>query len=102
MLDETGKVEQTFSQTLTVQVAGMQKITASWNWPNPRLWDAGQPHKYTMQLDVKGAGIHDQYRQEFGFREFWIEGKKLFLNNSEFRLRPGVVQYGAKLTQQRR
>ncbi len=28
MLDETGKVEQTFSQNLPVQVAGMQKITA--------------------------------------------------------------------------
>jgi hypothetical protein len=26
--------------------------------------------------------------QEFGFREFWIEGRKFFLNNTEIRLRP--------------
>jgi beta-galactosidase len=38
--------------------------------------------------------LNDEYVQEFGFREFWIEGKKFFLNNSEIRLRPGVMQYG--------
>ena len=99
MLDEKGQAEQTFTKTIPVQPGAMQKITASWEWPNPRLWDVGRPHKYTMQLDVKGAGLNDQYMQEFGFREFWIEGKKFFLNNSEFRLRPGVVQYGAKPSQ---
>ncbi|MDQ3814864.1 MAG: beta-galactosidase, partial [Armatimonadota bacterium] len=99
MLDEKGQVEQTFTKTLPVQATAMQKVTASWDWSNPRLWEVGQPNKYTMQLNVKSAGINDQYVQEFGFRDFWIEGRKFFLNNSEFRLRPGVVQYGVKPSQ---
>jgi hypothetical protein len=94
LLDEQGKVEKTFTQTLPAKASGMQTATASWDWADPRLWDVGKPNLYTLQLDVSGAGVDDQYVQEFGFREFWIEGKKFFLNNTEFRLRPGNIQYG--------
>lgn len=90
MLDEKGKVEQEFTSTANVQAKPLQTIKVEWKWPNPRLWDAGKPNLYTLQLAVKGSGINTQYDQPFGFREFWVEGRKFFLNGTEFRLRPAL------------
>ncbi len=88
MLDEKGKVEQKFTGTAQVQAEPIQTVKVQWDWKNPRLWDVGKPNLYTMKLEVKGSGINTQYQQPFGFREFWIEGRKFFLNGTEFRLRP--------------
>ncbi|MEG4816482.1 glycoside hydrolase family 2 TIM barrel-domain containing protein [Microcoleus sp. K5-D4] len=88
MLDEKGKVQQKFTATTNVKAKPIQTVQVHWNWPNPRLWDLGQPNLYTLQLEVKGSGIDTQYNQPFGFREFWIEGRKFFLNGTEIRLRP--------------
>lgn len=88
MLDEKGKVEQKFTGTAQVQAEPTQTVKVQWNWKNPRIWDAGKPNLYTLKLEVKGSGINTQYDQPFGFREFWIEGRKFFLNGTEFRLRP--------------
>ena len=90
MLDEKGKVEQKFTGTVKVQAKPTQTVQVQWNWPNPRLWDVGKPNLYTLQLEVKGSGIDTQYDQPFGFREFWIEGRKFFLNGTELRLRPNL------------
>ncbi|WP_445247782.1 glycoside hydrolase family 2 protein [Microcoleus sp. OTE_8_concoct_300] len=90
MLDEKGKVEQKFTGTAKVQAKPTQTVQVQWNWPNPRLWDVGKPNLYTLQLEVKGSGIDTQYDQPFGFREFWIEGRKFFLNGTELRLRPNL------------
>ncbi len=88
MFDEKGKVEQEFTGIAQVQAQPIQTVNLQWDWKNPRLWDAGQPNLYTLKLAVKGSGINTQYDQPFGFREFWIEGRKFFLNGTEFRLRP--------------
>ncbi|MBD0310126.1 MAG: beta-galactosidase, partial [Microcoleus sp. T1-bin1] len=90
MLDEKGKVEQKFTGTAQVQAKPNQTVQVQWNWPNPRLWDVGKPNLYTLQLEVKGSGVNTQYGQPFGFREFWIEGRKFFLNGTELRLRPNM------------
>ena len=90
MLDQKGKVEQKFTGTAQVQAKPIQTVQVQWNWPNPRLWDVGKPNLYTLKLEVKGSGINTQYDQPFGFREFWIEGRKFFLNGTEFRLRPNT------------
>jgi beta-galactosidase len=90
MLDEKGKVEQKFTGTAQVQAKPTQTVQVQWNWPNPRLWDVGKPNLYTLKLEVKGSGVNTQYDQPFGFREFWIEGRKFFLNGNEFRLRPNL------------
>jgi beta-galactosidase len=95
MLDDKGKIEQQFTTTASVQAKQTQTLKLLWNWPNPRLWDVGKPNLYTMQLEVKGSGIDTQYDQPFGFREFWIEGRKFFLNGTELRLRPTLHADGA-------
>jgi hypothetical protein len=44
-----------------------------------------------VRLRVEGAGIRDEYPQRFGFREFWIAGRDLFLNGVPIRLRPQTM-----------
>ena len=95
MLDEKGKIEQQFTTTASVQAKPIQTVKMQWDWPKPRLWDIGKPNLYTMQLEVKGSGIDTQYDQPFGFREFWIEGRKFFLNGTELRLRPTLHSDGS-------
>ena len=77
MLDEKGAVEKTFAANVAVEAKETQKLTLSWPWPSPRLWDVGQPNLYTLRLKVQGEGLDDQCDQEFGFREFWVEGQVL-------------------------
>ncbi len=96
MLDEKGAVEKTFTADAAVEAKETQTLTLSWPWPSPRLWDVGQPNLYTLRLKVKGPGLDDEYDQEFGFREFWVEGRKFFLNGTEIRLRQGCFYYGAR------
>ncbi|HEY3280734.1 MAG TPA: beta-galactosidase, partial [Armatimonadota bacterium] len=88
VLDEKGKEEARFTKRVSTQAASSQAVTATWVWPNPRLWDLGQPNLYTLLLSVKGEALNDEVVQRFGFREFWIEGRHIFLNGTEFRMRP--------------
>ncbi|MGE5659750.1 MAG: beta-galactosidase [Actinomycetota bacterium] len=92
MLDESGKVERQFTTKAQVQARSEQTLKVQWNWSRPRLWDIGQPNLYTLRLRVQGAGIDDEYDQKFGFREFWIEGRKFYLNGTELRLRPMLLE----------
>lgn len=94
-LDESGAVERSFAGKATVAAAAKQTVTVVFPWADARLWDYRQPNRYTLVIRVQGSGIDDELRQEFGFREFWIEGRKFFLNGSEIRLRPGNLDYGA-------
>ncbi|HET6383015.1 MAG TPA: beta-galactosidase [Armatimonadota bacterium] len=96
MLDEKGAVEKTFTASAPVDATETQTVTLSWPWANPRLWDVGQPNLYTLRLKVMGAGLDDLFNQEFGFREFWVEGRKFFLNGTEIRLRQGCFYYGPR------
>lgn len=96
MLDEKGAVEKTFTANATVAAKDEQTITLSWPWANPRLWDVGQPNLYRLRLKVTGAGLDDEYHQEFGFREFWVEGRELLLNGTKVRLRQGCFYWGER------
>ncbi len=96
LLDEQGTVEKTFTADAAVAAQERQTIALSWPWANPRLWDVGQPNLYTLRLNVRGEGLDDEYEQEFGFREFWVQGRKFFLNGTEIRLRQGCFYYGQR------
>ncbi len=96
MLDEKGTIEKSFTADAVVEAQQTQTLTLSWPWQGARLWDVGQPNLYTLRLKVTGAGLDDEYDQGFGFREFWVEGRKFFLNGSEIRLRQGCFYWGAR------
>lgn len=87
MLDEKGKVEKSFRKKAPAP-APNTPLEVSWDWADPRLWDLGEPHLYTLKLRVQGDGMDDTYAQRFGFREFWIEGRDFFLNGRKVNFRP--------------
>ena len=97
MLDEKGEVEKSFTADAAVDANETQTLALSWPWTDPRLWDVGQPNLYTLRLKVKGAGLDDEYEQGFGFREFWAEGRKLFLNGTEIHLRQPCFYNGPRM-----
>jgi beta-galactosidase len=87
MLNENGEVEISFTADAPVEAKPTQTVTLSWPWAHPRLWDVDQPNLYTLRLTAMGAGLNDQYNQEFGFREFWIEGRQFYVNGTVIHLR---------------
>lgn len=92
LFNEEGQVEQKFTTSSRLKAQPTQTLNLSWDWQNPRLWDIGQPNLYTLRLSLQGESIEDDYDQSFGFREFWLEGRKFYLNNTEIKLRPTLHQ----------
>ena len=93
IFDRDGNEVKRFDAAAKLDGRSTQTFTLSWTWENPALWDFRQPNLYTLELKAKGAGLDDEYSQRFGFREFWIEGRKFLLNGTEIRLRPTCHTY---------
>jgi beta-galactosidase len=85
MLGPDGVPERTFAGEATV-VGG--RATVGWVWPDARRWDLGQPELYTLDLALRAPGFDDRVQVEFGFKELWIDGRRLMLNGTEFHPRP--------------
>ncbi|MCX7846911.1 MAG: hypothetical protein N2595_02610 [bacterium] len=66
------------------------------SWPHARWWDPAHPHLYWLrtQLSVNGR-VCDTYAERFGFREVWLEGIHLMLNDHPVHL---FSDWGHKLT----
>ncbi|MBP0020123.1 MAG: beta-galactosidase [Cyanobacteria bacterium SBLK] len=92
LFNEAGKLEKEFTSLAQIRKKIKQNLELIWDWKNPRLWDLEKPNLYTLRLEIEGEGIRDRYDQSFGFREFWIEGKKFYLNGTEIRFRPTLYQ----------
>jgi beta-galactosidase len=90
-MERNGKVEKTFEQTVNVTAKAVQTVRVAWPWAQAARWDLDTPNLYTVKLKVEGAGLNDEYAQEFGFREFWIQGRQIFLNGIPIRLRPQTM-----------
>jgi beta-galactosidase len=87
-LDEKGHEECRFEKTVSLEAGEKQIVEPAWQWPNPILWDIGQPNLYKLLIKIEGAGVNDELEQTIGFREFWIDGKNFYLNGKELRWRP--------------
>ncbi|MBA3935865.1 MAG: beta-galactosidase, partial [Planctomycetes bacterium] len=81
-----------FSTTVAAKAAERQTVTVAWPWADAKRWDVDQPNLYVATIGARGAGIVDAYPQRFGFRECWVDGRKLMLNGSEWRMRPMLRQ----------
>ncbi len=88
-----------FEKQFTVRVAAAPKVRIGFAWDNPKLWDIGTPHLYTLRLKASGVGIRDEAREVFGFREIWTQGRDFYLNGSKLRLRPTILPEGYSATE---
>lgn len=71
--------------------------TFSGSWSDPKLWDTDTPHNLYVAnvklLSGDGKKILDQFLpQEFGFREFLINGRDFYLNGKKLYLRMLVTK----------
>lgn len=95
MCNEKGEVEKTFFTTQNLIAKDTQTIKLAFDWANARLWDLDKPNLYTLKLKIDAKNsINDVYAQEFGFREFWIDGKYFYLNGTQINLRPHLFVGG--------
>jgi beta-galactosidase len=83
--DPNGRSERDLAGTATVTDG---RASVGWEWRDARRWDLGHPELYVLDLRVRGAGLDDAWRETFGFREVWIDGRDIWLNGSKARLRP--------------
>lgn len=93
LMDAKGREEKRFQGNARISGDGTQVVQLAWTWDNPRLWDSQQPNLYTLKLEAEGTDWADEYSQPFGFREFWTDGRRFFLNGTEIRLRPNSHTY---------
>lgn len=83
-----GRTVRRWNETRRVGVRKEETVALQLAWPDPKLWDFRQSNLYRLRVRATGMGLNDDFAERFGFREFWIEGRNLFLNGSPFRLRP--------------
>ena len=91
ILDENGKTIQRFTEAAAVP-PGAESLRAKWAWDKPVLWSPESPTLLALALEVRDASgkVVDDFRESFGFREFWIDGRDFYLNGVKTRLRPAI------------
>lgn len=95
IVDKQGEVVKTFTATSNVvKIASQTVKIAPWSWEAPLLWNYKQPNLYKMYVTVTGAGFDDECVETFGFREFRVVGRELYMNEQPFYLRPHLCYLG--------
>lgn len=71
------------SAKVRVAAGGTAAVTVKQPWPKAPLWSHVDPHLLHLRTSLSTG---DRLRTRFGFREFWTEGHKFFLNGSRVNL----------------
>lgn len=87
-----GKTAATWNESVTVPAAGPDGRATVRGlrlpWADPVLWDFQQPELYSLSIRASAPGLDSEHRERFGFREFWIEGRDFYLNDTVVQFRP--------------
>ncbi len=68
-----------------------ERLELTVDWANPLPWTPDTPNLLTLTLsatDAAGTIVDESLPFGFGFREIWREGKTMYINGQELRLRP--------------
>jgi hypothetical protein len=84
--------------TTQITVPAGAAVTHVWRepWPEAVHWSPERPHLYFLDIAVgsaEPAGIGDQTRTRFGFREVWFDGPDFYLNHIRTNLRGDAWHY---------
>ncbi|RMD73314.1 MAG: hypothetical protein D6820_18815, partial [Lentisphaerae bacterium] len=60
-------------------------------WNGARYWHFDDPYRYRLEYELKHGNSVRRGQALFGFREFWIEGRRFMLNGQPIRLRPTKI-----------
>jgi hypothetical protein len=67
-------------QKTTVKAKGSASVALEARWPDAHLWSPQDPFLYTLIVGLRGQTQTDSQEVRFGFREFWVEGDRFYLN----------------------
>ena len=74
------------SQQITVPAGVSTQLDITAPWSNPHLWSHLDPYLYSLQTTVSSGAGQDQLLTRFGFREFWVQGGRFYLNGTPINL----------------
>lgn len=89
ILDADGKEALSFAGKVFSAQAGRSVVKVAAAWENPQPWELDSGYVYTAKVKLlkDGTIVDESSPISFGFREIWAEGRKLYLNGHESRLR---------------
>ncbi|HKI69409.1 MAG TPA: glycoside hydrolase family 2 TIM barrel-domain containing protein, partial [Verrucomicrobiae bacterium] len=74
------------SQQITVGAGVSTQLDITAPWSSPHLWTHLDPHLYFLDTTVSSGTGQDQLQTRFGFREFWTQGGRFYLNGTPINL----------------
>ena len=74
------------SQQVFIAANTSTQLDLTTSWSNPHLWSHRDPYLYCLATTVASGAGQDQLQTRFGFREFWTQGGKFFLNGTPINL----------------
>ena len=74
------------SQQVVVAANATTQLDLTAAWSNPHLWSHRDPYLYYLATTVASGTGQDQLQTRFGFREFWTQGGRFFLNGTPINL----------------
>lgn len=93
ILDDKGAKALSFEKKDLPVGAGRSKIRVSSKWENPHLWELDGGRLYTAQVRLlrNGSLLDSGVTFKFGFREIWIDGRKLMMNGHDMHWRLALL-----------
>ena len=73
-------------QQITVPAGVSTQFDITAPWSNRHLWSPSDPYLYDLDTVVSSGTGQDELPTRFGFREFWIQGGRFYLNGTPINL----------------
>ena len=84
------------ARLLTIAPGATATLAIARRWPAARWWQPGHPKLYVLRTRLSdGTGVVDTHAERFGFREVWLDGPHLMLNDHPIHL---FSDWGHKFT----
>lgn len=91
--DEASNVVKTLRRDI-VLTNGINLVTFGESWPDARTWELNAPYLYTAKVTLESAhASRVSHVFTFGFREYWRDGKDIYLNGHKCHFRIAYPQY---------
>ncbi|MGD0089967.1 MAG: glycoside hydrolase family 2 TIM barrel-domain containing protein, partial [Planctomycetota bacterium] len=68
---------------VTLKAGESKTVTLTQDWPDPKLWTHLSPNLYNLRIELADL---DACSTRFGFREFWAEKDRFYLNGTRINL----------------
>ncbi len=86
VLDGANTVLTLPHRQLVIAPGATSQLDIAAPWPDARRWSHLDPYLYHLETTVANGSDTDQIKTRFGFREFWAEGGRFFLNGTPINL----------------